>query len=175
VEYISKSLADTQKIAAELAKKANRRGDVFLLKGNLGAGKTAFAAAFINSLLDAPQNITSPTFNIVQVYKLAIRNQESGIRGGGGLSFPELQGNSRGISTENTTNDKTHNSQEIWHFDLYRLKSADELYEIGLDEALEHGITLIEWPEIAKDFLKNTKTTMVEIELAGDDRVIKVT
>ncbi len=33
------------------------------------------------------------------------------------------------------------------HFDLYRLKSADEAYEIGLDEALTTGAVVIEWPE----------------------------
>jgi tRNA threonylcarbamoyladenosine biosynthesis protein TsaE len=33
------------------------------------------------------------------------------------------------------------------HFDLYRLTRPDEAYEIGLDEALEDGAALIEWPE----------------------------
>jgi tRNA threonylcarbamoyladenosine biosynthesis protein TsaE len=33
------------------------------------------------------------------------------------------------------------------HFDLYRLASADEAFEIGLDEALEDGAVVIEWPE----------------------------
>jgi len=44
----------------------------------------------------------------------------------------------------------------LWHFDLYRLKSEGELVEIGLDEALEDGITLIEWPEIAQSALPET-------------------
>ena len=35
----------------------------------------------------------------------------------------------------------------IAHFDLYRLKSAEEAYEVGLDEALEVGAAVIEWPE----------------------------
>jgi tRNA threonylcarbamoyladenosine biosynthesis protein TsaE len=33
------------------------------------------------------------------------------------------------------------------HFDLYRLTSAAEAYEIGLEEALETGAAVIEWPE----------------------------
>lgn len=41
----------------------------------------------------------------------------------------------------------------IWHFDLYRLKHGSELQEIGLDEALQHGISLIEWPQIAAGHL----------------------
>ncbi len=36
---------------------------------------------------------------------------------------------------------------EIWHFDLYRLSGPDEALELGLDEALETGLTLIEWPD----------------------------
>ena len=35
----------------------------------------------------------------------------------------------------------------IAHFDLYRLTSADEAYEVGLDEALDDGAAVIEWPE----------------------------
>ena len=35
----------------------------------------------------------------------------------------------------------------IWHFDLYRLEKPDDAYELGLEEALADGISLIEWPE----------------------------
>lgn len=35
----------------------------------------------------------------------------------------------------------------LHHFDLYRLKSEDELDELGWDEALADGVSLIEWPE----------------------------
>lgn len=34
----------------------------------------------------------------------------------------------------------------VWHFDLYRLSSPDEAYELGLDEAMKTAICLIEWP-----------------------------
>lgn len=36
---------------------------------------------------------------------------------------------------------------EIWHADLYRLTHPDELHELGLDEAFDTAITLIEWPD----------------------------
>ena len=35
----------------------------------------------------------------------------------------------------------------IYHFDLYRLKSPEEIFELGMEEALYEGVTLIEWPE----------------------------
>lgn len=36
---------------------------------------------------------------------------------------------------------------EIAHFDLYRLEDPEEARELGLDEALEHGAAVIEWPQ----------------------------
>jgi tRNA threonylcarbamoyladenosine biosynthesis protein TsaE len=35
----------------------------------------------------------------------------------------------------------------IWHFDLYRLATAEEAWELGIEEAFASGISLIEWPE----------------------------
>jgi len=35
----------------------------------------------------------------------------------------------------------------VWHFDLYRLSRAEEVYELGFEDALAEGISLIEWPE----------------------------
>jgi tRNA threonylcarbamoyladenosine biosynthesis protein TsaE len=35
----------------------------------------------------------------------------------------------------------------VSHFDLYRLKDPNEAYELGLDEALDEGAAVIEWPE----------------------------
>ncbi|HHW34537.1 MAG TPA: tRNA (adenosine(37)-N6)-threonylcarbamoyltransferase complex ATPase subunit type 1 TsaE [Paracoccus solventivorans] len=36
---------------------------------------------------------------------------------------------------------------EIWHADLYRLTDPSELVELGLEDAMDHAITLIEWPD----------------------------
>ena len=35
----------------------------------------------------------------------------------------------------------------IWHFDLYRLTQVEDVLELGWDEALSVGISLVEWPE----------------------------
>lgn len=35
----------------------------------------------------------------------------------------------------------------LWHFDLYRVSDPRELDELGLDDALRDGVTLIEWPD----------------------------
>ncbi len=50
---------------------------------------------------------------------------------------------------------------KIHHFDLYRIKSADELEEIGFYEAIDSSISIIEWHEIASDIIFNTKDTTI--------------
>jgi tRNA threonylcarbamoyladenosine biosynthesis protein TsaE len=58
----------------------------------------------------------------------------------------------------------------IAHFDLYRLASSDEAYEIGLDEALDHGAAVIEWPERLEGRLPPDRLD-IEIALEGDSRL----
>ena len=36
---------------------------------------------------------------------------------------------------------------DIYHYDLYRLKSAEEIFELNMEEAIYTGVSLIEWPE----------------------------
>lgn len=36
---------------------------------------------------------------------------------------------------------------KVAHFDLYRLANAEDVHELGLDEALDEGAAVIEWPE----------------------------
>lgn len=63
---------------------------------------------------------------------------------------------------------------ELWHFDLYRLKQADELYELGFEEALAGGILFIEWPERAKGLLPSAQLQL-HLEPAQDNTKRKVT
>jgi tRNA threonylcarbamoyladenosine biosynthesis protein TsaE len=51
----------------------------------------------------------------------------------------------------------------VAHFDLYRLSSSDEAYEIGLDEALDEGAAVIEWPERLEGRLPRDR---LDIEIA---------
>lgn len=84
-------------------------GDVLLFTGDIGAGKTHFARALIQSLLPTPEDVPSPTFTLVQIYEV--------------------------------------HQFEIWHADLYRLTSPDEVVELGLTDAFSDALCLVEWPD----------------------------
>ena len=135
-------LQKVQACAAILAGKV-RTGDVIALSGDLGAGKTVFARAFVRALTNEDEDVPSPTFTLVQIY--------DGHR-----------------DDENLT---------IWHFDLYRLKSAEEIYETGFEEALSDGVSLIEWPERAGSLLPRNRLTVHLEAPAGqsDKRNITIT
>ncbi|WP_322988855.1 tRNA (adenosine(37)-N6)-threonylcarbamoyltransferase complex ATPase subunit type 1 TsaE [Hoeflea sp.] len=62
----------------------------------------------------------------------------------------------------------------IAHLDLYRIGSADELDELGLDDALTDGAALVEWPEKARDRLPRNCVT-IRLDGVGDSRTATVT
>ena len=99
--------AATAAFAARVAAVATG-GDIIALRGDLGAGKTTFARAFIHAR-GCEEEVPSPTFTLVQVYEVG--------------------------------------PTAIWHFDLYRLNSPDEAWELGIEDAFVEGISLIEWPD----------------------------
>ena len=124
--------AATERLAAIIAGKA-RIGDAILLSGDLGAGKTHFARAFINALSVEQEEVPSPTFTLVQTY--AARAQGKPV--------------------------------EIWHFDLYRLKSPEETLELGIEEAFAEGIALVEWPDRLGS-LRPAEYLEMRLEIASD-------
>ena len=69
----SASLDQTLALAEELAARIGR-GDVVLLIGELGAGKTAFAKGF-GAALGVVEDITSPTFTIMREYHVTLLNE----------------------------------------------------------------------------------------------------
>ena len=52
----------------------------------------------------------------------------------------------------------------IYHFDFYRLKTPEEAYEIGIEDAFSDGVSLIEWPDKIGSLLpKKHKEILFEI------------
>jgi len=106
-QFTLNSEAATEKLAENLAGVAVP-GDVIALIGDLGAGKTVFARAFI-AARGGDGEVPSPTFTLVQLYEF-----------------------SKG---------------DVYHFDLYRVEESDEIFELGIEDAMSEGISLIEWPD----------------------------
>lgn len=122
-----KSLEQTQRIADDFSKFLFP-GNIVLLNGNLGTGKTTFIK-FICKNFNI-NNVNSPTFSIVNEYE---------------------------------------GSRKVYHIDFYRLKSVNELYDIGFDEYLHNdAILFIEWAELFPDALPH-KHFEVKIKLKEDD------
>lgn len=106
-----------------------------LLVGDLGAGKTTFARALIQSVAGGAEDVVSPTFTLVQEYRVVLSAGQSA---------------------------------QLFHYDLYRLKSASELDNIGIGEALESAICLIEWPDIATSLLPEDRLE-IRIDFTATD------
>lgn len=69
------------------------------------------------------------------------------------------------VNEYNTTDGK------VFHFDLYRLKNIEEVFDIGMDEYLEEGIlSIIEWPEIYEEELERVPHHNLKIENYSDFR-----
>lgn len=125
----TESAEETRALGVRLAAEL-RAGDVILLEGPLGAGKSELARGIAQGM-GVRETVTSPTFTILNVYS--------------GERLP------------------------LYHFDWYRLESAEELYEMGMDEYLGgDGVALVEWPgrcpeALPADFL------MIEISPEGEE------
>lgn len=70
--YISKCLNDTNSIAKDISEQLVA-GDIVLLNGDLGAGKTYLVKQVVKSFGEAETTVTSPTFTIVNSYH--VKNQ----------------------------------------------------------------------------------------------------
>lgn len=67
-EFISNSSVETLEIASNFAKTLSK-GDIVLLDGDLGAGKTVFVKGVVNAFSNGKVIAVSPTFVIVNVYE----------------------------------------------------------------------------------------------------------
>ncbi len=114
----------TQAWAASLASEL-RAGDVLILTGELGAGKTTFTQG-LGAGLGVREGIISPTFVISRIHpSLVERPGGSGGSGGAG-------GSGRG-------------GPDLVHVDAYRLGSAGELSDLDLDATVDRSVTVVEW------------------------------
>ena len=118
---------------------------IFAFYGKMGAGKTTFIKAICTEL-GVEDVITSPTFAIVNEYEIAPKASSS------------LSNHQPAVPT-----------QSVYHFDFYRIKRLEEVYDMGYEEYFYSGaLCFIEWPELIEQLLPED-TVRVRIEQLPDD------
>lgn len=112
-EIIVESEIETENVAKSFSENV-LPGDIILLTGNLGSGKTFFVRSLCSAF--GISNVSSPSFAIVNEY----------------------EGN-----------------KKVYHFDFYRIKNLNELYDIGIDDYINEVsvIKFIEWADLWKEVI----------------------
>ena len=63
----------------------------------------------------------------------------------------------------------------LYHFDWYRLESAEELYELSMDEYLYgEGVSVVEWPSQAEEVIPETYLEITLIPTDDNEREIEL-
>ena len=170
----SGSEAETQRLAAALAELL-RPGDVVCLYGELGAGKTYFAKGLVTGLGGEARAVTSPTFVLLQTYEVRQVPPSPATPSGLPPSL-RLPASPRLRRTSRRTGRRAKDGQKgrrltVSHFDAYRLKSAQELVDIGSDEILcGEGISIIEWADHVAQALPAER---LEVHLASGGETVR--
>ena len=116
---------------------------VFAFYGKMGAGKTTFVKAVCEEL-GVEDVITSPTFAIVNEFALN--------------SWPIT------VSQQPTA---------IYHFDFYRIKKLEEVYDMGYEDYFYSGaLCFIEWPELIEEILPDDAVRVSISEQEDGSRVV---
>ncbi len=122
-------------------------GEVIALIGELGSGKTVLIKGLAQGL-GIKKTITSPTFVLMKIYKIP-----------------------------NSVRQSVNQTLNFCHVDAYRLKSGQDLIDIGIKDWLgkSNTITAIEWAGRVKNILpKNTITIKLKLGKKKNTRHISI-
>lgn len=140
MHFTASTLADLKPVAEYLISQS-RQIKVITFSGQLGAGKTALVKT-ICELLGVQENVSSPTFSLVNEYSTA-------------------------------------SGETIYHFDFYRVKKAEEAWDIGFEEYVySNNLCLIEWPENIDTVIDNLDLPVLKVNITLDNagqRDIRIT
>ncbi len=138
LDIISYSSAQTQRLGMRLGELLCG-GELILLKGQLGSGKTTFTQGLAKGLR-ITDVVSSPTFTLLKEY----RSQ------------------SQPVSNETNTAEivamrpdcAQSEVHALYHFDLYRLDDPDEIVDLGFEDYFynpdpDSGVCVVEWADKA--------------------------
>ena len=118
---------------------------VFAFYGSMGAGKTTFIKAICEEL-GVTDVVTSPTFAIVNEYT---------------------------CDTSLTSHPSPLTSHKIFHFDFYRIKKLEEVYDMGYEDYFySDSLCFIEWPELIDEVLPDDAVKVTIKENADGTRTV---
>lgn len=149
--YISKSAIETNRFARKflrtIVSRKRAKGAVAIgLVGNLGAGKTTFTQA-VARVLGVKENVLSPTFVLMKVYKISGQYSSS----------------------------LSRRFKHLVHIDCYRLDSSSDLVHLGFRDIIKDtdAIVLIEWADRIKKILpKETVWVTMKHGKKQNERII---
>ena len=126
LDIVSHSSAQTQRLGMRLGDLL-RGGELLLLEGQLGSGKTTFTQGLAIGM-GISELVSSPTFTLLKEYPGQLRS--AGAVPGEGLS-------QRGPA--------------LYHFDLYRLDDPEEILDLGFEDYFYDGsgVCVVEWADKA--------------------------
>lgn len=125
LDVISHSSAQTQRLGMRLGELL-RGGELLLLDGQLGTGKTTFTQGLATGL-NITEAVNSPTFTLLKEYP-------------GHSSLLQNQGEQG----------KLDHYPALYHFDLYRLDDPEEIVDLGFEDYFYgSGVCVVEWAEKA--------------------------
>jgi tRNA threonylcarbamoyladenosine biosynthesis protein TsaE len=125
LDIISHSSAQTQRLGARLGELL-QGGELILLDGQLGTGKTTFTQGIAQGL-GITEVVNSPTFTLLKEYS--------------GQPLPVLKGRPNGSQRVRPP---------LYHFDLYRLDNPEEILDLGFEDYFYGtGVCVVEWADKA--------------------------
>jgi tRNA threonylcarbamoyladenosine biosynthesis protein TsaE len=153
VQLRTRSADDTRALGRALAR-ALRPGDMVLLAGDLGSGKTTLAQG-VAAGLGVVDRVTSPTFTLVRSYP---------------CPHPETPGGHDDAAGSAV--------RTFLHADLYRLESLGEVVDLALAELVEDGrsVAVVEWGDAGASVLGDDALVVhLAPAVSDDERCLSIT
>ena len=161
MEIIIENIDQIRMAAREFIEKALPEHSVIAFYGKMGVGKTTFIKALCEEL-GVEDTVTSPTFSLVNEYSI---NEELRMK------------NEEFLTKTDSSLFTLHSSlSKVFHFDFYRIKRLEEVYDMGYEDYFyqKNALCLIEWPELVEELLPDDALRVEISEQPDGTRKLKI-